>query len=70
MVVNNVENHFDPGGVQIAHHRFEFSYLLPHIATAGVFRLGREKSDRVVTPVVDQAAIDQLLVVNMGMHWQ
>ena len=58
VVIDDIENYLDAGGVQVAHHRFEFDHLLAHITAAGVFRLRREKSDRVVAPVVDQTAID------------
>ena len=52
VIVNDVENHFDPGGVEIAHHRFEFGHLAAGRAAAGIFPLRREEADRVVAPVV------------------
>ncbi len=58
MIVNHIENHFDACGVETAHHRFEFGYLFSHLPGAGVLRVRREKSDRIVTPVIRQAAID------------
>ncbi len=70
MIVNDVENHFDPGRVQIAHHRFELGHLAAAIAAAGVFRFRREETDRVVTPVIRQAAIDQRLVIDVRVHRQ
>jgi len=63
--VNDVENDFDSSRVQVAHQVFEFVYLAAAIAAAGVFRLRREETDRVVTPVISKAAIDQRLVINM-----
>ena len=70
VIVNDVENDFDSGRVQVAHHGFEFVYLAAAIAAAGVFRLRREETDRVVTPVISQAAIDQRLVINVRVHRQ
>ena len=50
--------------------RFEFGDLLAHRAAAGVFRFRRKKADRVVAPVIRQAAIDQNLVVDVRVHRQ
>jgi hypothetical protein len=35
MVVNHIENHFDAGGMKIAHHRFEFEDLFAQLPAAG-----------------------------------
>ena len=40
------------------------------ITAAGIFRFRREETDRVVAPVIRQAAIDQRLVVDVRMHRQ
>src|SRR5438093_1499583 len=58
MVVNHIENHFDPCRVQVAHHRLELGDLCPRLSAAGVLRMRREKSDCVVAPVIRQPAID------------
>ena len=42
MIVNHVENHFDAGGVQTAHHRFELDNLFAHLPAAGVLRMRRK----------------------------
>ena len=58
MIVNDIENHFDPCRVQVAHHRLELGDLCPRLSAAGVLRMRREKSDRVVAPVIRQPAIN------------
>ena len=70
VIVNHVQDHFDPGRVEIAHHPFELGDLLAHRAAARVLRLGREESDRVVAPVIAQAAVDQNLVVDVCVDRQ
>src|SRR6267142_6137689 len=52
MIVNHVENYFDAGSVQAAHHRFELVDLLAHLPAAGIFSMRSENGDSVVTPVV------------------
>src|SRR4030095_12155740 len=52
VIVNYVENHFDPGSVHAANHRFELGDLLAHLPTAGIFSMRSEKADRVVAPVI------------------
>ena len=58
VVVNDVQDHLDPGRVEIAHHPFELRDLPAHRAAARVLRLGREEADRVVAPVIRQAFVD------------
>ena len=58
MIVNDVENHFHTASVKVAHHRFELRDLFAHLATTGVLRVRREKSDRVVAPIILETAID------------
>ena len=70
VIVNHVQDHFDAGRVEIAHHPFELGDLLAHRAAAGVLRLGREETDRVVAPVIAQAAVDQNLVVDVCVDRQ
>ncbi|KAG0506476.1 MAG: hypothetical protein Udaeo_01350 [Candidatus Udaeobacter sp.] len=52
MIVSHVENHFDAGTVQAAHHRFELGDLLARLSTAGIFCMRSEKADCVVAPVI------------------
>ena len=63
MVVDDVQDHFDAGGVQRLHHRLE----LAQRAGGGVAHVGREEADRVVAPVVAQPVLDQPLVVDQRM---
>jgi hypothetical protein len=65
VVVNDVEDDFDPGRVQRLHHGLELGE--PAIA-AGVARFGRKVTDGVVAPVVDESFLHQLVVVDEGMH--
>jgi hypothetical protein len=58
MIVNHIENHFDPSRVETPHHRLELSHLLAHLPAAGVLRVRGEKADGIVAPVIRQAAID------------
>ena len=68
VVVDDVEDHFDAGGVQRLDHRLELAHLLAALAGAGVFVVRREEADRVVAPVVAQPALDQVAVVDELMH--
>src|SRR6476620_12337679 len=52
MIINHVENYFDAGSVQAAHHRFELGDLLAHLSTAGISCMRSEKADWVVAPIV------------------
>ena len=70
VIINHVENYFDAGRVEIAHHRFELGDLFAQLPAARIRRVRRKKSDRVVTPVILQAAIDQNLIVDMRVHRQ
>src|SRR5262249_46921618 len=56
--VDRVEDHLDAGAVEALHHGLE----LPDLAAGssrGVAHVGREERDRVVAPVVGEAAVDQ-----------
>ena len=52
MVVNHIQNDFDAGSMESAHHRFELGNLFAHVPSAGVLRMRRKKTDRIVTPVI------------------
>src|SRR5215471_11622976 len=52
MIVNHIEDHFDAGCVQTAHHCLELGDLLTYLPTAGVLAMRGEKPDRVIAPVV------------------
>ena len=69
VVVDDVEDHFDPGAVHGPHHRLE----LLHLGAAGgvgigVFVVGREEPDRVVAPVVAQTLLLQGGVLDVLVH--
>ncbi|MNN83872.1 hypothetical protein D3C81_2009650 [compost metagenome] len=66
MVVDHVQYQFQPGRVQARDHLLE----LGHGAGGHVARLRGEEANGVVAPVVAQAAVEQLRVVDVGMHWQ
>jgi hypothetical protein len=59
VVVDDVEDHLDADPVEGLHHRLEFVHLLPGRAQ-GVAGVGRKVADRVVAPVVGEAAIEEL----------
>src|SRR3954451_408828 len=52
MIINHVENYFDSGSVQAAHHRFELADLLADLSGTGIFCMRSEKADRVIAPIV------------------
>ena len=68
VVVDDVEDHLEPGGVQRAHHRLELAHLLAVGAGGRVASLGREVPDRVVAPVVDEVAFDEMRGVVEMVH--
>ena len=67
MVVDYVEDNFDAGAMQRLDHGLEFTDLLAVVA-GGVARVGGEKVDGIVAPVIAQTQIDQALVVDEFMH--
>ena len=69
MVVDDVQDHLDPGLVQVAHHGFE---LADHVGPrfGGITRGRGEKAERVVAPVIHQLAVDQVPVVQEFVHRQ
>jgi hypothetical protein len=66
VVVDDVEHHFDPGIVQ---PRYRGSEGIERVILR-VARFRREKTDRVVAPVVRQLAFDQRPVVDKSMDRQ
>ena len=52
MIVNNIENHFETGGMKMFHHPFEFRHLRSGRAVARILRVRGEKSDGVVPPII------------------
>src|SRR5215472_12577005 len=68
VIVNDIKNNFDSGGVEAADHRFELGDLLAHLPTAGIFSMRSEKADRVVSPIIGEAVIDQEFIIGVRMH--
>ncbi len=66
VVVDDVEDHLDVGVVQGLHHRLELLHVVGR--TGGVAVVRGEEGDRVVAPVVAQAALDEVVVVEEVVH--
>src|SRR5919197_3697324 len=66
MVVDDIEDHFDAGGVEGLHHRLEFAER----PGSGIAALGSEVANRVVPPVISQSVLQEALVVDETMDWQ
>ena len=70
VVVDDVQDHLDPGAVEGLHHRLELAHLAPGPLARRVARLRRQEGDRVVAPVVREATLDQVAVVDELMDRQ
>ncbi len=68
VVVDHVEDDLDVGLVQRLDHRLELGHLLAVGATAGVGAVRGEEADGVVAPVVRQALVHQVGVVDELVH--
>ena len=66
VVVDDIQDDFQAGGVERAHHALEFADR----AGSEVAPLGREEADRVVAPVVAQAVLHQAPLVDERLHRQ
>ena len=64
VVVDDVEDHLDPGAVQRLDHPLELAHLLAVRARRRVERVRREEADRRVAPVVRQAVVVQEALVD------
>src|SRR5947209_19824320 len=63
VVVDDVEDHLDPGAVQRLDHPLELADLLTAAAGCRVARVWSEVADRAVAPIVPEAALgDERLV--------
>ncbi len=66
VVVDDVQQHLDPGLVKAGHHLLELGDpSRPQIA-----RVGREKTQRVVTPIIAQPLFQQATVIDEGVDRQ
>ncbi len=63
VVVDHVEDHLEPGGVHGPHHHLELLHGVLEDAVAAVVRRRGEEGQRVVAPVIVQALLDQVAVV-------
>ena len=68
VVVDHVEDHLEAGRVQRLDHLLELDDLLAVVAGAGVAALRGEVADAVVSPVVGQALLDEVLRVDEVVH--
>ncbi len=66
VIVDDVENDFDAGVMQPRHGRADVGERV----IGGVARLGHEEAQRVVAPVVGEAPLDQMAIVEEGMDRQ
>jgi hypothetical protein len=70
VVVDDVEEDRDPGAVQRRHHRLEFLHDAGRVAGGGQPRVGGEKAEGVVPPVVGEPVLDQKTLADPVMHRQ
>ena len=70
VVVDDVDQHLEAGGVQRPHHRPELRDLLAAAPARGVARVRREVAEGVVAPVVGQAAAQQVRLGHELVHRQ
>ncbi len=68
VVVDDVQDHFQPRQMQVPDHRLEFADFSAGRRRARITRVRREKRAGVVAPVIREAAIHQMPVVGMVMH--
>ena len=64
VVVDDVEDDFDALLMQRLHHPLELLHLLPRLAARRVLVMRGEIPDRVVAPVIAQAALEQQRIVD------
>src|SRR5690606_15093914 len=66
VVVDHIEDHFQPGVMQMSDHLLEFA----DVFRGQVGRVGGKEADAVVAPVVAQVLVQQVLVIDKGMDRQ
>ena len=64
VVVDDVEDHFESGGVERFHHLLELADLSAGIALRRVLAMRREVAIGVITPVVAKPFVEQVLLVH------
>ncbi len=70
VVVDDVEQHLDAGGVQVLDHRLELVQGALRVRRRRVRRVRREEAERVVAPVVRQPAQHEVGLVREGVDRQ
>ena len=65
VVVDDVEDHFEAGGVKPGHHLLEFAQAVGNVRR--IARIGRKEADGVVAPVIGQPLLEQMAVIDEGM---
>ncbi len=70
VVVDDVEQHLDAGGVQVLDHRLELVEGALRVGRRRVRRVRREEAERVVAPVVRQPAQHEVGLVREGVDRQ
>ena len=68
VVVDDVEDDLEPGGVQGPDHRLELVHLATATSRGAVRPVRSEEADAVVTPVVMQAPLEQVRVLDELVH--
>ncbi|CAB4743432.1 unannotated protein [freshwater metagenome] len=70
VVVHDVEDDLEAGGMQVLHHVLELLHLLASRAGGGVAGVRSEEPDRVVAPVVREPELEEVDLVDevMGRH--
>ncbi len=70
VVVNHIQDHFDPLGMEPLYHALEFMHGLVRVLHRCVGRLKGEVGEGVVSPVVGQSFFHEVGVIEMMMHRQ
>jgi hypothetical protein len=68
VVVHHVHDDFDVGAMQCLDHSLELTEMVADGLGGRVRRIRSEVTDRAVTPVVRQSALDEVLLVGDVMH--
>ena len=68
VVVDNVEDDLEVGGMERADHDLELAHGLERKRGQGEAHIGREVRQRVVAPVIVQAALDEMPLVVVMVH--
>ncbi len=68
VIVHDVENHLQTGAVEVFYHLLEFAHLAAELVAGAVAHVRRKEANRVVAPIVSQSPVQQMLVVDEGVH--